>query len=337
MLKRVLIATPPILIVSRCFSFSYITNPLSYFSSAPEVASSVSTPLTFIASGACRGKQNVGKDIERSPSVPLQCNCGEDAYYISPNSLGIADGVGGWAEQGIDSSKISRQLMHCSKAIADSEISSFGGIQSEAIDILDNAYEDMVDSGEVDAGSTTACIVTLKADGNKMNIEGANLGDSGYMVIRDGKIIFRSREQQVPGVFNAPFQLAIYPPHMSTRGAIINSPSDADSYAVSAEEGDIVVVATDGLFDNLFDQNILDIVTSEMKLAKSAMGSDQLKGIVADQTARCSQKLLIEGLKRAADSKWKSPFSVNAMRAGYYTVGGKWDDISVIVARVTAL
>ena len=37
----------------------------------------------------------------------------------------------------------------------------------------------------------------------------ANLGDSGFRVIRDGSIIHRSEEQQ--HYFNTPFQLAMAP------------------------------------------------------------------------------------------------------------------------------
>lgn len=35
----------------------------------------------------------------------------EDAYFITSNALGIADGVGGWAQLGIDSGVFARALM----------------------------------------------------------------------------------------------------------------------------------------------------------------------------------------------------------------------------------
>lgn len=38
----------------------------------------------------------------------------------------------------------------------------------------------------------------------------ANIGDSGYMVIRKGQIVHRSQEQQ--HYFNTPFQLSLPPP-----------------------------------------------------------------------------------------------------------------------------
>lgn len=67
-------------------------------------------------------------------------------------------------------------------------------------------YFDLVDFPST--GSSTACIVTLHREERK--IYSANLGDSGFMVIRDGEIVHRSTEQQ--HYFNTPFQLAAAPP-----------------------------------------------------------------------------------------------------------------------------
>ena len=51
------------------------------------------------------------------------------------------------------------------------------------------------------AGSSTACIVCL----NGAQLHAANLGDSGFMVVRDGRLIFESPAQQHS--FNFPFQV----------------------------------------------------------------------------------------------------------------------------------
>lgn len=57
-------------------------------------------------------------------------------------------------------------------------------------------------------GSTTACIVVLNRDLN--TIYTANIGDSGFVVVRHGKIVHKSEEQQ--HYFNTPYQLSIPPP-----------------------------------------------------------------------------------------------------------------------------
>jgi sulfur carrier protein ThiS len=56
-------------------------------------------------------------------------------------------------------------------------------------------------------GSSTACIVALHKE--KSILHTANLGDSGFVVIRKNNIVHRSQEQQ--HYFNSPFQLAIHP------------------------------------------------------------------------------------------------------------------------------
>jgi protein phosphatase PTC7 len=56
-------------------------------------------------------------------------------------------------------------------------------------------------------GSSTACIVALHKE--KSILHTANLGDSGFVVIRKNIIVHRSQEQQ--HYFNSPFQLAIHP------------------------------------------------------------------------------------------------------------------------------
>lgn len=35
---------------------------------------------------------------------------GEDAFFVTANAIGVADGVGGWASEGIDPSRMSRKV-----------------------------------------------------------------------------------------------------------------------------------------------------------------------------------------------------------------------------------
>lgn len=58
------------------------------------------------------------------------------------------------------------------------------------------------------AGSSTACIVVLDRSSHRLHT--ANLGDSGFLVVRGGEVVHRSDEQQ--HYFNTPFQLSIAPP-----------------------------------------------------------------------------------------------------------------------------
>lgn len=51
----------------------------------------------------------------------------------------------------------------------------------------------------------------------------ANLGDSGFLVVRGGEVVHRSDEQQ--HYFNTPFQLSIAPP--GAEGAVLSDRYDA--------------------------------------------------------------------------------------------------------------
>lgn len=56
-------------------------------------------------------------------------------------------------------------------------------------------------------GSSTACIVILNRDSCTMHT--ANIGDSGFVIVRHGKVVHKSEEQQ--HYFNTPYQLGVPP------------------------------------------------------------------------------------------------------------------------------
>jgi len=75
---------------------------------------------------------------------------------------------------------------------------------------------------------------------------GLNLGDSGYMIVRKKEdqghdLIFRTTEQQHK--FNHPYQC----------GTNYKLPYAAQDLKHEVKENDVVIMASDGLFDNLTD------------------------------------------------------------------------------------
>lgn len=84
------------------------------------------------------------------------------------------------------------------------------------------------------------------------------------MIIRDGKVIGRS-DLELVHYFNCPFQLSNPPPSLLTHHAhtskfISDSPSSAIESAVDVHDGDVVVLATDGLFSNVYNSEIVEVV-----------------------------------------------------------------------------
>ena len=207
---------------------------------------------------------------------------GDDAWFIAKQKfidvLGVADGVGGWHSIGIDPSKFSSQLMRTCKRYVEQELTNQSEHEGERretpIRILKQSYEALLESKQRRSlvGSSTACIILFHHDTSVLHT--ANLGDSGFAVIRDNHVIHKSQEQQ--HYFNSPFQMGILPPPNPTRNPInvnvnninnnnnnsdddlINdSPDNASTSSIQLNEGDFIVVATDGLWDNLSEKQLL--------------------------------------------------------------------------------
>ncbi|VEN63400.1 unnamed protein product [Callosobruchus maculatus] len=75
------------------------------------------------------------------------------------------------------------------------------------------------------------------------------------MVVRRGRIVRRSEEQQ--HYFNTPFQLSLPPPG-ARREVLSDRPDSAAQDNIPVEDGDVILVATDGVFDNLPHNVILN-------------------------------------------------------------------------------
>lgn len=58
------------------------------------------------------------------------------------------------------------------------------------------------------SGSSTACVIVLNRETSMVYT--ANIGDSGFVIVRHGEVVHRSEEQQ--HYFNTPFQLSLPPP-----------------------------------------------------------------------------------------------------------------------------
>jgi len=234
--------------------------------------------------------------VSMIPHPAKRAKGGEDAYFISDDmkSIGVADGVGGWGDIGVDPALYSRMLMASGKYSADSISARY----RDPAKIMADAYEHSMDI----QGSATCCIVVL--DG--FCLKTANLGDSGFMVLRGTDIVFRSKEQQHS--FNFPYQLGTGSADM---------PFHAVNVTVNIQPGDLVIVGSDGLWDNLFDDEIVEVTSR----ATEPMIIAQL--IARQAHLAASSKTII------------SPFAKAARENGYpLATGGKMDDISVLVARV---
>ncbi|XP_009577560.1 PREDICTED: protein phosphatase PTC7 homolog, partial [Fulmarus glacialis] len=192
-----------------------------------------------------------GKDFRKGILKKGMCY-GDDACFVarhrSADVLGVADGVGGWRDYGVDPSQFSGTLMRtCERLVKEGRF-----VPSNPVGILTAGYCELLQNKVPLLGSSTACIVVLDRTSHRLHT--ANLGDSGFLVVRGGEVVHRSDEQQ--HYFNTPFQLSIAPPE--AEGVVLSdSPDAADSTSFDVQLGDIILTATDGLFDNMPDYMIL--------------------------------------------------------------------------------
>ena len=73
-------------------------------------------------------------------------------------------------------------------------------------------FREMQENKQQIVGSSTACLMMLCHSDLKLYT--ANIGDSGFLVVRCGEVVHRSQEQQ--HYFNTPFQLSLPPTELQS-------------------------------------------------------------------------------------------------------------------------
>ncbi|GJM85608.1 hypothetical protein PR202_ga02076 [Eleusine coracana subsp. coracana] len=235
----------------------------------------------------------------------------EDDHFVHPKAgfAGVADGVGGYREYGVDAAAFARTLMTHARAGANPVKRGRITAPVTPYNLLQRAY--MKAARARMQGGSTAVIVSLHGK----TLRWACIGDSGFAVLRAGKMVHRSKAQQ--SYFNCPFQLC------SFGGDCL---ADADVGEMSVAEGDVVVLGTDGLFDNVFDVELQRVVEKGKELGLSPQ--------------KMADKITAAARKMAGDWRAPSPFSVESARSvqdgrkRHY--GGKFDDITVVVGYIVS-
>ncbi|KAL2161428.1 hypothetical protein VTH06DRAFT_7989 [Thermothelomyces fergusii] len=202
---------------------------------------------------------------------------GQDAFFVSrlganPDevALGVADGVGGWMDSGVDPADFSHAFCDymAAAAAAATAPAEAAGKRLTARQLMQEGYEAVCHDPTIKAGGSTAIVGLLTAEGV---LEVANLGDSGFILLRLNGVHAFSEPQT--HAFNTPYQLSVVPPSMLLRAAafggarLMDQPRDAEVTRLRLHHGDVLVFASDGLWDNLFNQDVLRIVSRTMARA----------------------------------------------------------------------
>ena len=276
---------------------------------------------------------------------------GEDAYFVKRRDVvrtepekgdkknkpttdsfvafGVADGVFMWRKIGIDAGMFSRRLMGVASEVfggetgeetleSDGEAKKIGAPEQ----LLSAAYAGV--TSENIKGSTTACIATIDAAHGVMRT--ANVGDSGFMLVRGDpghrEVAHRSPHQEHE--FGRPFQLG----HHDAS----DSPNDAMLTTFPLEPGDVIVMGSDGLWDNLSESEILKVVE------KSFRGTGYQRGMGAESrqaVAKASGAVVSAAYAASMDKRRTTPYSLAATENfDMVYSGGKKDDITALVVNV---
>ncbi|KAJ7708682.1 phosphatase 2C-like domain-containing protein [Mycena rosella] len=277
------------------------------------------------------------KMLAHPKAVPTK-EAGEDFFfYVNGVCLGVADGVTGWLESGVDPALFSQALMYhahrysrsawagepeVDPALDYAEREQVEGWELTPYECMDLAYGGVLREKRVEAGSSTCCLVTLNAATGLLR--SANLGDSGYSIIRASSILYRQRASS--HFFNCPKQLTKLPPPTGKRftRACVDAPREAETHHTQLCDGDIIVAYTDGLSDNVFPHELVEICSP-----------DPDAGVSDDAQAQSmADRLVIHARECMAAKSRVSPFERHAAREGMFFPGGKPDDVTVVVALV---
>ncbi|KAK4717655.1 hypothetical protein R3W88_015993 [Solanum pinnatisectum] len=231
---------------------------------------------------------------------------GEDAFFVSSDNgevIVVADGVSGWAEKNVDPALFSRELV--------ANVSSLVGtveVNDDPQILIKGAH-----AATSSIGSATVIVSVFKNGILKI----ASVGDCGLRVIRKGQMIFSTFPLE--HYFDCPYQLS--------SEAVTQTYLDAIVSTVNLQVGDTIIMGSDGLFDNIFDQEIVSVVTTN------------------DDVSNAAKALADLARNHSVDTKFDSPFSLEARARGFDVpwwkkvfgmkfTGGKLDDITVIVGKV---
>lgn len=221
---------------------------------------------------------------------------GEDAVFVKGRTFGVFDGVSG-AEKLDGVPLYSKTLANeMKKLVKEEEALSMPELTKRMLKCAEIA-------DQIATGASTAVVASIGQDGF---LRALSVGDSACMVIRNGKATAKTRD--ILHYFECPYQLSVDSP---------DRPRDGTKMNIELMRGDLILMASDGIFDNLTDEQIVEIAMKEKGLQT-----------IAKRVSEVSRKVSLD--RNAA-----TPYAKEAQRYGdpdYADgLGGKVDDVSCIV------
>ncbi|KAF2682570.1 protein serine/threonine phosphatase 2C [Lentithecium fluviatile CBS 122367] len=301
------------------------------------------------------------RECKTSKDPRRRARSGQDSFFYSQvgttksTTFGVADGVGGWVESGVDPADFSHGLCEYMACAARAWPLPSKRSALHPKELLQVAYDEVIEDESIVGGGSTACLAVAEPDGS---VEVANLGDSGFIHL--GMNAVRHFTHPQTHAFNTPFQLSKTPQRMLVQMAVFGGPSTlSDLPKVSSvthhrvRHGDVLVFATDGVWDNLSPQDVLGIVSRNMvalgawvdkdgamdvshELHKLAQADANRKADSAALQAKLAIAIAKEAKETSLNTRRDGPFAKEVQKyyPGENWHGGKPDDIAAVVALV---
>lgn len=169
-------------------------------------------------------------------------NNSNNAFLFNDRLLAIANGMPGWQKIGVDPSKFPQELM---QNIQKSTSSLPDNLKLHPQAILRDAIKNTKEPG-----SSTCTLAVF--DPVEPKLYTANIGNSGFFIYRrvddDVNLVFRSKD--LTHGFNAPYLV----------GTDGDNPDSANYESVEIQNKDLIVMYTEGLIQNMFDDQIMRMI-----------------------------------------------------------------------------
>jgi protein phosphatase PTC7 len=262
-----------------------------------------------------------------------------DATLTSPMLLGVCDGVSQLEEFGMDPSLLPNELLRTCEELAMMQLMPDMPVSPQdayrgPIALLKEAYEETESFG-----STTVLLAALD---NSTRIHGKlhpmiavlSIGDCELLMLRrtggrqsELEVVFHTEMQRIDYNVQTPLQLARVDGRIdedfdeSIAFEVIEKGSAV--HCVSAYEGDILVLGSDGVFDNLFLDEIVETCNEILRPSKAT----EFSPMPPSMLSQVAQRLV-------RDSHAKSEPQCGQHLDTPIGKGGKVDDTSVVVAEI---
>jgi PPM family protein phosphatase len=182
----------------------------------------------------------------------------EDNYVVAPPLFGVADGMGG-AQAGEVASQLAASAVEAGDSDALQGVERIDALIQEANRrIFDRASTDPSASGM----GTTMTVALVEG----MTVAIGHVGDSRAYLVRGEQMEQLTEDHSLVNELLKSGKLSeeeaqIHPQRSVITRAVGTDPDvDVDGFTIEAEDGDVILICSDGLSDMVEDENILELV-----------------------------------------------------------------------------